>query len=68
MQKHWKALQWASLVAMMSIVVSIMYGWYFLTYGLLLTAGVYFAVYLIGVAKFKGRFDSDSNGEQGRAA
>lgn len=65
MQKHWKAVQWASIVALFAVIASFMYGWYYLTYGLLMAAGVYVGVYLISVAPFKGRHDANAGDQAG---
>jgi cation transporter-like permease len=59
MQLHWKALQYALLVAMAAFVASLMLGLYALTYAVLLTAAVAVVTYLVAVAKFRDRPDPD---------
>jgi hypothetical protein len=59
MREHWKAVQWASILAVTAFVVSVMAGKYALTYAVLVSAFVFGTAYLIGVARFKDRPDED---------
>ena len=59
MQRHWKAIQWMSVAAMFGVIISIMYGWFYVTYGIIVTAAIGIGVYLISVAPFKGRHDAE---------
>lgn len=59
MQKHWKAIQWASILAVTAFIVSVMAAQYALTYGVLVSAFVFGTAYLIAVARFKDRQDAE---------
>lgn len=55
MRRHWKALQWAMITLMTSLIVALIEGWYVLNYGLIVTAVVYAFVYAIHVTRFDGK-------------
>ncbi len=60
MQKHWKAIQWISIVAMAAFVAFAMSGKYLFLYATVFTAIVIGMAYLIGVARFRDRSDQDA--------
>jgi membrane protein implicated in regulation of membrane protease activity len=58
MQRYWKPIQVALVVALAAFVVSMMLGMYTVTYGILVTAGVFAVVLLVGMARFRNRRDT----------
>lgn len=60
MQTHWKTILFALVVAVGAFILSVMVGDFALTYAAIVSAFVFFCAYLISVAKFKDRPDTDS--------
>ena len=60
MQKHWKAMQWISIAAIAAFVTFAMTGRYLFLYATVFAAIVIGMAYLIGVAKFRDRPDSEA--------
>lgn len=67
MQKHWKAIQWFSIVFIFSLILAFVKGWFFLVYGLLLGLAVLGFVYLVAVTRFDGRPSDEDEEKQERA-
>ena len=60
MQAHWKAIQWALIVAVAAFIVAVMMGEYMIMYAVLVSALIFGAVYMIAVAQFRDRPDAES--------
>jgi len=59
MQRHWKTVQWGSIVALAAFVASLMIGKYWLTYAIVASALMIGLAYLVAVAKFQNRPDGE---------
>ena len=67
MQRHWKAIEWFSLVLAFSIIVALAKGWLYLVYGIVLGAAVVAFVYLIDIARFDDLPSEEEREEQKRS-
>jgi hypothetical protein len=59
MQKHWKALQFASILALAVFIATVVLGKYAWSYAVLFSAFTALSAYLIAVARFRDRPDSE---------
>lgn len=55
MQRHWKGIQWFSIIVATLIIISFINGWLFLVYGIAAAALLMAFVYLIAVTRFDNR-------------
>jgi hypothetical protein len=60
MQKHWRAIQWASILALAVFIVFAMAEKYLLLHATITAVFVFGTAYLIAVARFKDRPDAET--------